>query len=223
MFVAIDRKPDCGCEIQSICCSKSSIMLHLKVVKTLKSRIREKMLPALTINGDIGLNEGTWVVKELCFPWANTNHVAVANSCFASVQMTQKMKKIGHQFIGVVKTSTCKFPMTELSEVHLNKQGKWKSLHCKNEEPKELDIKAFVWVDRDRRHFVSTCSNLRPAVPIVHCWLHQVEDVTTNVPPELVSLSISIPDCAKMHCKACGKMGNHNCLQCNGLKMEKKI
>ena len=83
MFVAIDRKPDYGCEIQSICCAKSSVMLSLKVVKKLKSRVRKDA--SNTDDGDIGLNEGTWTIKELCSSWANTNRVAVTNSHFASV------------------------------------------------------------------------------------------------------------------------------------------
>jgi Transposase IS4 len=34
MYVAIDRKPEDGCEIQTCCCAKSGIMLQLKLVKT---------------------------------------------------------------------------------------------------------------------------------------------------------------------------------------------
>jgi len=33
MYVAIDRKPENGCEIQNSCCAKSGIMLRLKIVK----------------------------------------------------------------------------------------------------------------------------------------------------------------------------------------------
>jgi len=34
MYVAIDRKPEDGCEIQDSCCGKSNIMMRLKLVKT---------------------------------------------------------------------------------------------------------------------------------------------------------------------------------------------
>jgi hypothetical protein len=34
MYVAIDRKPENGCEIQDACCVTSGIMIRLKVVKT---------------------------------------------------------------------------------------------------------------------------------------------------------------------------------------------
>jgi len=34
MYVAINRKPENGCEIQNSCCAKSGIMMRLKLVKT---------------------------------------------------------------------------------------------------------------------------------------------------------------------------------------------
>ena len=34
MYVAIDRKPESGAEIQNSACGKNEIMLHLKVVKS---------------------------------------------------------------------------------------------------------------------------------------------------------------------------------------------
>ena len=34
MYVAMDRKPENGLEIQNTCCAKSGIMLQLKLVKT---------------------------------------------------------------------------------------------------------------------------------------------------------------------------------------------
>jgi len=34
MHVAIDRKPENGCEIQDSCCAKSNVMLRLKIVKS---------------------------------------------------------------------------------------------------------------------------------------------------------------------------------------------
>ena len=34
MYVAIDRKPEDGMEIQNACCAKSGIMVQLKLIKT---------------------------------------------------------------------------------------------------------------------------------------------------------------------------------------------
>jgi hypothetical protein len=34
MYIAINRKPENGCEIQYLACGKSGLMLHIRVVKT---------------------------------------------------------------------------------------------------------------------------------------------------------------------------------------------
>jgi len=41
MFIAMDRKPEDGCEIQNVCDGKSGIMLQLHIVKSSKSLSRE--------------------------------------------------------------------------------------------------------------------------------------------------------------------------------------
>ena len=50
MCVAIDRKPEDGCEIQDACCAKSNIMMRLKLVKsaTEEESLREVKLLTLT-------------------------------------------------------------------------------------------------------------------------------------------------------------------------------
>ena len=39
MYIAIDRKPENGCEIQNSCCGRSGIMMRLKLVKTAKEQL----------------------------------------------------------------------------------------------------------------------------------------------------------------------------------------
>ena len=34
MYVAFDRKPEDGCEIQNVCCGKCGIMMQLRLVKS---------------------------------------------------------------------------------------------------------------------------------------------------------------------------------------------
>ena len=34
MYIAIDRKPENGCEIQDACCGKSQVMISIKIVTT---------------------------------------------------------------------------------------------------------------------------------------------------------------------------------------------
>jgi hypothetical protein len=108
-YVAIDCKPENGCEIQTACCGQSGIMIGLKLVKSAKCRVREDP-------EDEGLNHGTKVAKELVLPYANSGRVCVADSYFASVQCAKELWNIGMGFIGVVKTATKGFPMAHLKE-----------------------------------------------------------------------------------------------------------
>jgi hypothetical protein len=64
MYVAIDRKPDSGCEIQTACCGKSGVMLQLRVVKS--ARREAASLEADEMDGDTGgLLHGTNVLVRM--------------------------------------------------------------------------------------------------------------------------------------------------------------
>ena len=39
MYVAIDRKPENGCEIKNACCGRSSIMMRINLVKTAEEEL----------------------------------------------------------------------------------------------------------------------------------------------------------------------------------------
>jgi hypothetical protein len=99
-YIAIDRKPKFGCEIQNSCCGRSGIMMRLKLVKTMEEQ------NAHIEPGDDGLLHGTAVLKYLVLPWARTDRIVCANSYFASVGTLKELKRIGLRFIGAVKTAT---------------------------------------------------------------------------------------------------------------------
>ena len=83
-YVAIDRKPENGCEIQDAACGVSGVMLQLKIVKQ---------------GGDDnganddggGLLHGTRVLKELVTPYFYSDRIVCADSYFASVGCAQEM------------------------------------------------------------------------------------------------------------------------------------
>ena len=167
MCIAIDWKPNNGCEIQSACCGESGIMCQSEHVETSKARACTDDTAT-----DSTLNEGTKAIKKLCLPWANTDRIAVANLHFASIQTARKLKLIGLQFIGVMKTATKRCPMDELSNCQFNNCGEHKSLCCTPtpelpDQSATCDMMAFAWVDRERRHFTWTCSPLHPSDPIL--------------------------------------------------------
>jgi Transposase IS4 len=79
MHVAIDRKPENGYDLQTAACSKSGVMLQIKIVKTSKE--------AATISKENDEDElhGTTIMKELVSPWSYSERIIVADSYFASV------------------------------------------------------------------------------------------------------------------------------------------
>ena len=68
MCVALECKPDNGCEIQTACCGESSVTMRLRVVTTAKARAREN-----TDLEEDKLNEGTCVLNKLVISWAISN------------------------------------------------------------------------------------------------------------------------------------------------------
>ena len=112
-YVAIDRKPENGCEIQNAACGHSRVMIQLKIVKTAEEE------NASAVTDDDGINNGTNVLKFLVEPWVRMDHCVCADSYFTSVNAVTVMRMMGLRFIGVVKTATKKFPMSYLSNLEL--------------------------------------------------------------------------------------------------------
>ena len=168
------------------------------------------------------MNDGTQVLKELVYPWAKSQRVVVADSFFASVQAAQELYKIGLRFIGIVKTATRHFPMSFLSQIEFNKRGEWYGLSHAGTTGSDPDLIAFTWVDRNRRFFISSCSSLRVAAPIVRHRMQQI-DRSPNAAPVLQRLEISQPACSKLYYDNCGRIDQHNRVRQDGLKLERKF
>jgi Transposase IS4 len=137
-FVAIDRKPEKGCEIQTVCCGTSGIMMGLPIVKH------------EVLEGEKDLNHGVKVMIHLLDKWSPQGRIVCADSYFASVQAAVEMYKLGWQFIGVVKTATTKYPMDFLKSIELPVRGTCSGMiaHHSNDRL-EMDLLAFVYCDKD--------------------------------------------------------------------------
>jgi Transposase IS4 len=110
-YMAIDRKPDAGCEIQTACCGKSGVMLQLKLVKTnkeLDSLEQQRSTTAEQIELQ-RLQHGTKILLSLVKPWQHSQRLVAADSFFASVHTAETMMHIGLRFIGVVKSATRRY------------------------------------------------------------------------------------------------------------------
>ena len=66
-YVAIDCKPENGCEIQDSACGRSGIMMHLELVSTAQDEA--------TKTYEEGILHGTAVLCRTVGLWARTNHI----------------------------------------------------------------------------------------------------------------------------------------------------
>ena len=114
MYVSIDRKPKNGCEIQNAYCGKSTIMMGHKLVKT-----SEEELTHTVPDAETGLIYGTRILLFLIVRWTYSMQTVAGDSYFPSVGAAEELKKLKMQLIGVVKTSTRRFPISYLSRIKM--------------------------------------------------------------------------------------------------------
>ena len=215
MYVAIDRKPENGCEIQNAACGRSGVMLRLKIVKTAEEE------NASAEADDDGNNHGTNVLKFLVEPWVRTDRCICADSYFALVNAVTVMRTMGLRFIGVVKTATKKFPMSYLSNLELVQRGDYKGLVARGTDGQPTML-SFVWMDRDQRYFVASASSLDSGVPYSRNRWRQVS-LELDALPENVELTIPQPKAAEVYYRTCGVIDQHNCHRQDNLKTKKKL
>ena len=171
-------------------------------------------------NGEVLLH-GIQVLKDLVLPWANTDRIVCADSYFASVGAALELKRIGLRFIGVVKTATRRYPMKALSEIELVDRGDFRGLVSVGAGSNSL--LAFVWMDRDRRYFISTTSSLANGVPYSRERWRQVDVTTPDAPPERVELTIPQPKAAEIYYSTCASIDQHNRARQDDLMLERKL
>ena len=93
------------------------------------------------------------------------------------------MYREGLKFIGVVKTATRKYPMKHFQAIELQKRGDRVGLvRRKKDGEGECDLLAFAWMDRERRYFICSGSNMSEGLPNIRQRLRQ-EDEEPNAEP----------------------------------------
>jgi len=122
MYVAIDRKPEKGCEIQNAACGRSGILLRIHLVTTAADE------HANLSAAETQLLHGTTVLQRLVRPWAGTDRIVCSDSYFASVEAASSLKASGLRLIGVVKTTHRRIPMAPLAARQLSARGDWVSM-----------------------------------------------------------------------------------------------
>ena len=228
-YVALDRKPENGCEVQDSCDGKSGIMMRLKLVK--KPEEEERYNAALaanptTANAEI-LQHGTEVLLELVRPWLNARgnpRCVAGDSYFASVGAALKMKRdMNMDFIGPVKQCHKEFPKTFLNDLELpTGRGHTRSLVSLDDDGKP-ELVAAMWVDRDRKFFVGTCEGTDPGEPQYRVRWRQMDDVATNVEPVRLMMEIQQPKLVESYFGFCSKIDELNKQRQNDLEIEKYV
>lgn len=146
----------------------------------------------------------------------------MADSYFASVQAATALFNMGLRFIGTVKTATKGFPMHFLQRVVLpGGKGDHKALLSKHPET-GMSLLAFVWADRDRRYFISTCSSAGPGKIIKRRRWRQ-RDPTPNAEPVLEMVHIAQTEAGQIYYEGCGAIDEHNRHRQEHLNLEKKV
>ncbi len=197
MYVAIDRKPENGLEIQNLCCAGSGVMMRLKLVKSAKERAREE-----DMDGDDEAQElhGTKVLLELLEPWASTKRrIVCADSYFASVRAAVRLDEINFGFQGPIKTATTGFPMKALGEVAFKDRGEVAALVA---EVQGVDMAAVAWLDRNRYYFISTAFGIKQGTDINRRRLRQEAAVESDEAPIMQELTITQPQLTEVYYKA---------------------
>jgi hypothetical protein len=112
-YVAMERKPDNGIEVQNVADVTTGIMLQLKLVKSAnnESRIDKEQFD----EDELQLGKGTRVLLEFLKPLFNTERLVTADSYYASVEAVTTLSAKGLKFIGNVKTSSSGFPKTSMN------------------------------------------------------------------------------------------------------------
>jgi Transposase IS4 len=153
---------------------------------------------------------GTQVLRELVYPWRNTECVVCADSYFASVGAVKELRRLRLRFIGVVKTAIRTFPMAYLNTYKLHAGRGDRHGVCMKNANGSVEMLAFVWMDRERRYFVASAGSLNEGEPFVRQRWRQV-DKTENASPEHVQLVVPQPKSVEIYYKVCaGKVDQHN-------------
>jgi Transposase IS4 len=209
-YIAIDRKPENGCEIQNTACGRSGIMLRLQLVTTPEDRKEGE----LESEGD--LLHRTAVLSRLVSSWAGSGRIVTADSYFSSVEAALNLRGLGLKYVDVVKTATRRFPKAYLGQRTLQNRGERLSLAHDNHNG-EIDMMAMLWWDRERRYFICTTSSAADGEAYQRVRWRQ-----TPQGAQRVSLEVPQPKAAELYYSSCTRIDQHNRCPQDDLQLERK-
>jgi hypothetical protein len=87
---------------------------------------------------------------------------------------------------------TCLFPKAYLSTIEMPNRGEVSALIGSTDD---CELLAFVYCDRERHYFISTCANIADGDPIKCIWLWQMQLVDMYEEPEYQLITCTIVLC----------------------------
>ena len=164
-------------------------------------------------------SHGTAVLMRLVRPWAGTDRIVCADSYFASVATALALKEAGLRFTGVVKNAHRRFPLASLASRELGARGDHLSMvHL--DATGRPDMLALVWVDRERRYFVSTAGICQPGTSYERLRWREMEDGTGA---HRVALTVRQPEVAQLYYGCCSQIDRHNRCRQDDQRLERKL
>ena len=92
----MDRNPENGAEIQNSACGRLGIMMHLRIVNSVRNEEEQE-------DDEYNIPHGKKVLKELVVTWDNTDMIVCAGSYFSSVPGAENcgsMDSVSLAFLG---------------------------------------------------------------------------------------------------------------------------
>ena len=111
--------------------------------------------------------------------------------------------------------------MAHLSQIKLVNRGDISDLVCRDLSGKSKLLR-FVWMDRERRYFISSASSQQEGTPYTRKRRRQVNE-EENLETDSVDMIIPQPTTAKIYYDVCKKIYQHNCHRQETLKLEVKL
>jgi hypothetical protein len=111
--------------------------------------------------------------------------------------------------------------MQYLSHVVLGNRGDRHGVVAKDPDG-NVNMLAFVWMDRDRRYFIASAGSLAEGQPNVRTRWRQI-DRNENAEPTRVTLTVTQPKATEIYYSVCSKVDQHNRSQQVFLDIEKKL
>ena len=137
------------------------------------------------------------MLKHVVSPWFGSNRIVCADSYFASVGAAKELFRNDLRFIGVVKTATRGYPKPFLTSVELQNRGDFVALWS-NATENSSEHGAMLWMDKERRYFISTAGSFEWGTLYQRCRWRQVNQ-EPNAAPQQVMFTIPQPKIDEMY------------------------